>query len=81
MSTASGIFNNSNAFEAYLAQLTERLRAERQARLAFLSAAIDKLTPLLELAQSLQNESVIAEVQAHLAAARAEVATLREQAA
>lgn len=78
MSAGSGIFNSTSAFESYLAQLTERLSSEREARIAFLAAAVDKLTPLLELAKSLQNDAAISEVEGHLAAARAELELLKQ---
>jgi hypothetical protein len=80
MSAASDIFTSSSAFETYLSQLTDRLSAEREARVAFLTAAIDKLSPLLDLARSLQSERAIAEVESHLSAARAELSTLQQQA-
>jgi hypothetical protein len=77
---ASGVFSSPSAFETYLATLTQRLGAEREARVAFLTSAVDKLTPLLELAQSLQSAATVAEVNGHLAAARSELAELQRQA-
>lgn len=80
MSAASGVFDNPSAFETYLSSLTERLHSEREARIEFLTYAADKLTPLLDLAQTLQNEAAVDELRSHLAAVHTEMADLRGKA-
>jgi hypothetical protein len=80
MPTASGVFDSPSAFETYLATLSDRLQTDREARVAFLTSAVDKLTLLLEMAQSMQSNATIAEINGHLATARAELADLQRQA-
>jgi hypothetical protein len=75
------ILNSPAAFEEFCGQISERLASDRQARLEFLTYAIERLSGLKDSAEKLANAEVAASVDGHLATAKEEMAALQSLAA
>jgi hypothetical protein len=77
MDETSTLLSSPAAFEEYCAALTEKLSSAREARLEFLTYAIERLSGLKEFAEKLSNAEIGDSVEVHLAEARSEMEGLK----